>query len=148
MAGKVFSQEACAEAGEEAGEDSAEDEKGQIGQYARYGSDGIGCQKLADVVAESAHGAGEEKHVFLQQLHGQSHHQQGQQSPGKAVEQGQSLPEEKGGQEDSGKQYQQGIFGGKMPQQNQGDDIGKAKLQAGNGHKGRNRALNGVDCKG
>ena len=69
-------------------------------------------------------------------------------SPPMAVEQGQGLSEQKGGQQDPGNQHEKSVPGAEMPQQDQCDHIGQARLDARNGHQGRDGALNGEDGQG
>lgn len=132
-----------AKSGEKPGENAAQQEKGQIDKNTCHLSDKKGDSQLSQIVEDAAQNAGEKEVVTMQKAVRSQHDAEAQQTACKAVQQTQCLTEEKGGKENAHQKHQQGIGWFVIAQYQQGNDVGKSKLDTGNRNKRRYHAFYG-----
>lgn len=126
------------QAGEAAGEKSCEQEGREVPEHVDGAKD-EGCHgELSDVVADGTYHAEQPEMAEWDMAVEEGAHCQAEKAAGKAEEQHEHLSGKETAQKNTHQEHQEGVFDAKGIERNKCDDVGKPKLDTGNGGEWRN----------
>lgn len=124
-----------AEPGEQPCEDTAQHKKRKIGENTGGFDEQISSAKLSGIVGKCSQNTDQRKKAVLEKAPRCIHDKQTEQTACRTVPERHELTGKNGGQKNAGSQHAEGIGQTVVAQNDQRDDIGKPRLDSGNGNR-------------